>query len=250
MKLKQSDKKILLIAAGFILLGCTYFFVFNGLNTKRAEIDMQNGTLQQEVNYLQDLKDHEQEYNDEMARMTVENEDIMKQFPAEVRPESIIMYGQGLEVSNAFAVSSLEMPGASLMEVPLPTAADGTAAQSATASSIMLYNSPVTMGFHSTYGGIKDVIKQINNDPNRNSISTVTLAYDTNTGNLAGSITANMFFVKGTEKQYEAPTVPGVGVGTNNIFKAAESLNVTRDTVAAEGAATEDTEGDSTEAEE
>ena len=130
------------------------------------------------------------------------------------------------------------------------TAADGTAAQSATASSIMLYNSPVTMGFHSTYGGIKDVIKQINNDPNRKSISTVTLAYDTNTGNLAGSITANMFFVKGTEKQYEAPAVPGVGVGTNNIFKAAESLNVTRDTVAAEGAATEDTEGDSTEAEE
>ena len=114
----------------------------------------------------------------------------------------------------------------------------------------MLYNAPVTMGFRATYGGIKDVIKVINSDTNRKSISSVTMAFDASTGNLMGSITANMYFVKGTDKVYEAPAVPGVGVGTNNIFKAAESLNATRDTVAAEGAATEDTEGDSTEAEE
>ena len=38
MKLKQSDKKILLIAAGVIILIGTYFFIFSGLNTKRAEI--------------------------------------------------------------------------------------------------------------------------------------------------------------------------------------------------------------------
>ena len=266
MKLKQSDKKILLIAAGVIILIGTYFFIFSGLNTKRAEIDMQNGTLQQEVNYLQDLKDHEQEYNDEMVRMAAENEDIISQFPADVRPETVIMYGQGLEVSNAFAVSSLEMPAASLVEVPVLAATDSTAAAPAaaepaaapapaagsapTSSSLMLYNAPVTMGFRATYGGIKDVIKVINSDTNRKSISSVTMAFDASTGNLMGSITANMYFVKGTDKVYEAPAVPGVGVGTNNIFKAAESLNATRDTVAAEGAATEDTEGDSTEAEE
>ena len=261
MKLKQSDKKILLIAAGVIILIGTYFFIFSGLNTKRAEIDMQNGTLQQEVNYLQDLKDHEQEYNDEMVRMAAENEDIISQFPADVRPETVIMYGQGLEVSNAFAVSSLEMPAASLVEVPVLAATDSTAAAPAaapapaagsapTSSSLMLYNAPVTMGFRATYGGIKDVIKVINSDTNRKSISSVTMAFDASTGNLMGSITANMYFVKGTDKVYEAPVVPGVGVGTNNIFKAAESLNATRDTVAAEGAATEDTEGDSTEAEE
>ena len=268
MKLKQSDKKILLIAAGVIILIGTYFFIFSGLNTKRAEIDMQNGTLQQEVNYLQDLKDHEQEYNDEMVRMAAENEDIISQFPADVRPETVIMYGQGLEVSNAFAVSSLEMPAASLVEVPVLAATDSTAAAAApaaapaaaapapaagsapTSSSLMLYNAPVTMGFRATYGGIKDVIKVINSDTNRKSISSVTMAFDASTGNLMGSITANMYFVKGTDKVYEAPAVPGVGVGTNNIFKAAESLNATRDTVAAEGAATEDTEGDSTEAEE
>ena len=266
MKLKQSDKKILLIAAGVIILIGTYFFIFSGLNTKRAEIEMQNGTLQQEVNYLQDLKDHEQEYNDEMVRMAAENEDIISQFPADVRPETVIMYGQGLEVSNAFAVSSLEMPAASLVEVPVLAATDSTAAAPAaaepaaapapaagsapTSSSLMLYNAPVTMGFRATYGGIKDVIKVINSDTNRKSISSVTMAFDASTGNLMGSITANMYFVKGTDKVYEAPAVPGVGVGTNNIFKAAESLNATRDTVAAEGAATEDTEGDSTEAEE
>ena len=62
MKLKKSDVNILLIVLGIGAALLTYFLVFTKLNDKTDTLKIQNASLQQEVDRLQDLANNKQKY--------------------------------------------------------------------------------------------------------------------------------------------------------------------------------------------
>ena len=246
MKIGKKELSLLLVVLGIIFVVGAVLFG-NSLASKTETLTAENDTLSKEVEYLQDLKDHEQEYRDEADRMNMEMEDIKDQFPAGIRPETQVMYANGLESSYEILLDGIDMPGIDLVtvdsgvtpEAQAPATDTGldeegttevapeqdTAALASAATSISLYKAPMKLSYHASYRGIKDVIRYISEDRDRKSIEGFTLSLDSTTGNLQGEIDVNMYALDGTGKEYEAPIVTGVTDGKTQIINGGTTLN-------------------------
>ncbi len=80
------------------------------------------------------------------------------------------------------------------------------------------YESTLTITFKVSYEGLKKCIDYINNYPEKRNIDEITLSYDSETGNLNGSMKINMYNLIGTGKEFSEPTMGNVGIGLENIF--------------------------------
>lgn len=276
-KLKEKDKNIIIILIGLAIPLLVYLFVFTKWNEQRETIETENAALSQEVARLQELMNNKEFYIAETDRMKQEMEEIKEQFPSELHPEDEIYYAYNTEMKYDVLATNIDMPYAEMVSVAQPVAEtseqpevvdDGTetvegeavdaeneAAGPVTsaAATIALYKAPITFNFTITYTAAKDWIKEILEDrENKKSISNLTLNYEEQSGNIRGNMVVNMFSLTGTDRTYEAPNIPGIGVGTDNLFKSSETLNVDRENNAfdANAEATQPADGDGAEEEE
>lgn len=242
MKIKKSDITILVAFLFFAVALGSYFFCANKLTPETDAIKAENDTLRGEVAYLQDLMDHKDEYIKETDDMKAEIIEIEAQFPGEIRAEDQIMYANELELKHAIVVDSVGIGEAETIAATeaAPVAEpqldeegnpiEGTeVAEAAPTASISLIRNLSTLSFKSTYKSIKDIIMMINEDLQmKKSIENVNIAYDSSTGNLAGSIAVSMYSLGGIDKQYTGPSLNGVRQGTTNPFNSAESVSTLR----------------------
>ncbi len=276
-KLKERDKNIIVILIGVAIPLLVYLFVFTKWNEQTETLESENSVLSQEVAHLQELMNNKEFYIAETGRMNQEMEEIKAQFPSELHPEDEIYYAYNTETKYDVLASSINMPYAEMVSVAQPVSEmqaqpevveDGTesvegeavdveneSAQPAAptaASTIVLYKAPITFDFTITYSAAKDWIREILEDKeNKKSISSLNLSYEEQTGNIRGSMVVNMFSLTGTERTYDSPSIPGIGVGTDNLFKSSETLNVGREnnTFDANAEDTQPAEGEQAEGE-
>ena len=236
MKLKKSDVNILIMLLGILIPVAIYFFVYTSFTEKTAAMNADNETLQTEVDYLQDLADHKQQYIDDTAAMQIQIDEIKSRFPAEYKPEDDIMYIIGVENDYGAEIPTIAMGTSSMIEVA--AAAEETAeapAEGAEATDdaagdtvdtttpvISLYQTPISVSMQSSYRSLKDIVTYINTDTDRKSIDSLSVVFDTETGLLASTMAFNAYSLTGTEKEYAAPQVSGVFYGTSDIFNTGE----------------------------
>lgn len=274
MNIKKND---LILIGGALVVGVAvvaYVLCNSSLAQKTETFRNTNNALQTEVDYLQDLMNHKDEYIADTESMTSEIQQIISEFPADVKPENQIMYVNDIELRNDMVVTSLEMPDKELVALSggeaVQPAADATAetgdaeiteepAEGATVaaepvaqqasgevSSILLYRNETTFQFNTTYKSAKNVLKSVCEDiSNKKSIEALTLAIDETTRNLTGNMSVAMYSLGGIDKKYEPPVVNGVRQGTDNIFKSIDNAallksSTTEGTVDAEAGTTED----------
>lgn len=273
MKIKKSDIKLIVAALlVFCALGAYYFCNFS-LSEKTNALKAENETLQSEVDYLQDLMNHKQEYIEETEMMKTEIDDIIHQFPADVRPEDQIMYANDIELFGGLIVESVTMPGDEVVPIVLAsgqtdaTQQDGTAPVADTteeavavddtvvaatptggamASSIVLYRDPTTIELKSIYKSAKILIKSINESlTDKKSIESLSLSRDQQTGNLTGTLQVAMYYLDGADLEYTEPSVNGVIKGNTNIFNTSEDPNALWTTTTDLSGGTSEDEADS-----
>lgn len=260
MKLKKSDINLILVLVGVLIAVVAYFFVYKTYNEKSDVLNAENATLQTEVDHLQELADNKQQYIDETASMQAEIDEIKAQFPAAYKEEDDILYVRSLEKDFDSFVTALGIGTPAVIEVataasePAPVAEEtdgvegeegeaGEAVVAVTSESvtpdILLYNVPLTVEMISSYASVKDVIQKINTDRDRKSIQQISMAFDSETGDLAVNLNYNAYSLTGTDAIYETPTVDGIRYGSNNIFNTAEKKQAIEAQKAAAAAANE-----------
>lgn len=242
LKLKKSDINLIIMLVG-ILLAVGAYLLYGSLTEKTETMKAQNASLEKDVQYLQELANNKQKYIDDTVAMQGEIEGIKAQFPAQYLPEDDILYVVAIEKSHDAQANSIAMADTTVIEVateqqeaaadPAASAApaeeegaeavenEATPAQEVAAPEIMLYKTPVTMDMVASYDSVKDIIKKINTDEYRKGIETLTLSFDSETGDLYANFAMNMYSLTGTEAVYSTPEVSGVVYGTNNIFNSA-----------------------------
>lgn len=236
MKLKKSDVNILIMLVGILIPVAIYFFVYTSFTEKTAAMNADNETLQTEVDYLQDLADHKQQYIDDTAAMQIQIDEIKSRFPAEYKPEDDIMYIIGVENDYGAEIPTIAMGTSSMIEVAATAeeaaeapaegaeATDDAAGDTVdtTTPAISLYQTPISVSMQSSYRSLKDIVTYINTDTDRKSIDSLSVVFDTETGLLASTMAFNAYSLTGTEKEYAAPQVSGVFYGTSDIFNTGE----------------------------
>ena len=263
MKVKKSEVNILIMLIGILLAVLSYFVVYSNFTEKKDALAAENATLQNEVDALQKLADNKQFYIDETNRMDNEIQDILSGFPGEVRAEDQVMYASGLETmfSNTIWVNGLTIDDTQLVQVAAPAAEpaaptddavvedtgdgavnDAVVATGGLKETVFLYSSPFTLNYKITYRSFKDVVQLILGSDERMSIQNINLSYDAETGCLSGTLDATMYTVSGTDYIYKELDIPGVRMGTADIFKAGTILDLNR--LTGSGAEDENSEGE------
>lgn len=223
MSISNRDKGILLGLLGFVLAVLSYVLIFNPMTLKNQELKTELAALQAREAELLELESNMDYYKEQIVLYNNHNQEMVAKFPAEVKPESEIMYAVELEDQLDVEFSSLNYG------TPVEIAAVGGAAEAAPegeaaepTTSVTAYCTPLSATYNATYQGLKDVILHTADKTDRMVVDTVTASYDGTTGNLVGSLTINMYTVAGTERMYKEPYVPAMFMGTDNIFGTIE----------------------------
>lgn len=268
MKIKKSEVNILIMLIGILLAVLAYFVVYSSFTEKKDILAAENATLQSEVEELQKLADNKQFYIDETNRMDNEIQDILSGFPGEIRQEDQVMYAAGFEsmYSNTIWVNGLSIDDTQLVQVAAPEAAaptndevvedtgDGAANDAVVATgglkdTVFLYSSPFTLDYKITYRSFKDVVRLILESDERMSIQNINLSYDSESGCMTGSLDATMYTVSGTDYIYKELDIPGVRMGTSDIFKSGTVLDLSRIGGGASGDGNSESEDENSEGE-
>lgn len=103
---------------------------------------------------------------------------------------------------------------------------DSSAADSSTSSGsakstvtgYQLYDVSTVMAFKTEYHGLKAMLGEVIDSSQKKTISTLNVSFDDSTGKLTGEMLVDSYFLYGLDKPYEAPYIPTVPHGTNNLF--------------------------------
>ena len=97
MRISNRDKGILLGLLGFVLAVLSYVLVFNPMTLKNQELKNELATLQTREAELLELEKNMDDYKGQIVSYKKHIDEMVAKFPAEVKPESEIMYAVELE---------------------------------------------------------------------------------------------------------------------------------------------------------
>ncbi len=235
--MSKKDIQLLFIVFGILIGFASWQFIYKPNQQKAETIKTENETLQEEVNELEILEAKKEEFLSEIDRMTAECTQITNSFASGLMTEDEIMYLYNMEMVDANDVKVPSVSMSDTVEVPYAAAATATEAvapasttEDGTATAegkteefkpvddgIKMYDSKTTVSFTTTYKGLKNVVNYIYEIPTRKAISSVNMTASDD-GYLAGTMELSFYCMTGTDVPYSYISIPGVSIGTDNIF--------------------------------
>lgn len=239
----QKEKKVLLYVAGILSIVLAYVLVVAPGNEKRAELKAESEALMAELEQAEQHAEMQEYYEQETVTMQTRIDEVLAEFPADIKEETAIMYADMLENKSDIHIPSISI-GANNLLYTLGQDSGETAN-----GGVSLYGTQVGYSFTVPYDDMKQVVRTIQEDKEQRNVETITLSYEAGSGELVGSMTVNMYSVVGTDKSYAAPSVPSMSLGTDNIFGTVITVedgendeNMQEDDSADEGTDSEDEE--------
>ena len=235
MKITKREKNLLLILLGIIFVACAYYLGYQTLKMEAESLKIQNIALEGQIEALEMIEESVEQYVADTESMQETMEEKIAMFPSDMISEDVILYVKSLEQKTGSYVNSVTIPGKEYIEIEalqernVLNAIDDVTGVVAANSFVNDGNIPNTdemflskvesdVAYSVTYDGLKDIIKDIVNHEARKSLDNVSLVFNENTGNLAGSMTINYFVLSGTGKEYKQPAVTGLSHGIDCIF--------------------------------
>lgn len=261
MKVSKRDWQILMAFGGILIAFSAYFFIFKDLQPKTDNLLQQNSGLSIQIARLEQLNAQQEQYKKDTADMKTETERIIGTYAYGLTREDEIMYMTQLENDNSpnMVIQNLnmstpeEVPYIKAGEILLdgistqlpesdailtgeqqpaaagaatPTAADNTYAEPVIEDNgIKLYREAIHYNFTTTYAGLKDILDSIYSLGSHKSIDNVSLAFDTETGNLAAEMQIYMYYLVGTQNTYQPLDITPMSTGVGNIFGTVDVMS-------------------------
>ena len=245
------DKKLLIILAGVAILALTYFLIFIPQSNKRDSLKSENMNLKSQYNQLSALAAKADDYTEKTKDMSDAMQQVYDNFPSYLQIENGIMDAVAIEKSTNTNITELTVGSPTAIDVNNPTGeagtdsssgsssdssttdssnadssqssqtADGNSSQSQTGDGSAADGSTSSSSAKSTvtgYHGLKAMLGEVIGSSQKKTISTLNVSFDDSTGKLTGEMLVDSYFLYGLDKPYEAPYIPAVPHGTNNLF--------------------------------
>ena len=237
MEISARDKKLLVYLIAISIIAGSYFFVAKPLLDKQAKLNEEISELQQKVTHYTDIYNNMDNYESQIAEaQTKYNETCNKLFGGLNQDNTIMMvkdlenatdvwiarlsfteedvvFGEGIADANAEGTETTE--GAEAV------ADDGSEAAPASMQGV---RQDLNIDYAASYDNFKRFIEYIENHDERLFISSINATYSVDSGLVGGSMVLSQYAILGTDKEYKAPEISNVQLGTDTIFKTGTTL--------------------------
>ncbi len=237
--LSKRDKCLLIGLVGVLFLLLSWFYVVTPLQEKTMALETENIALKAKAELYQSIHANLPKYEQGIKDMEEEIAAISAAYPVQISREDEIMFLANME--NTYyadlAVENITMSvveevfaaeAADTEQVASEPAVTEAEAQQAAYPEVHLYRQPVNYTFRCTYSGAKEMLNYLFAQPNKKGVEGLSLAFDSETGNLKGSLDLNQFYMIGIEKEYQAIPIPAMPKGVDDVFhtvNGAEGVN-------------------------
>ena len=243
MEISARDKKLLVYLIAISIIAGSYFFVAKPLLDKQAKLNEEISELQQKVTHYTDIYNNMDNYESQIAEaQTKYNETCNKLFGGLNQDNTIMMVKDlenatdvwiarlsfteedvvfGEEIADATAEGTETTEGAETAEGAEAAAADGSEAAPASMQGV---RQDLNIDYAASYDNFKRFIEYIENHDERLFISSINASYSVDSGLVGGSIVLSQYAILGTDKEYKAPEISNVQLGTDTIFKTGTTL--------------------------
>lgn len=159
-------------------------------------------------------------YKESIASSREEISKVLSRYGAGNTPEKSIVLVTRLESEVGMKIPNVSFSTpTTLTSVDVPTIQDaGDNQYNITYSKVNLLTETLTLNYSCTYEQLKKMVDFVNSYPERMNVKSVTVSYDSETGNLSGSLVLNLYAVTGTNKEYTEPLIEDIRLGEENIF--------------------------------
>ena len=224
MKLGSKEINLIKGLLGVVIAALVWMFVASPIKDKKEALAAENETLKVTKEEYEAINAQKAKYEEGMSSLKMEREELLEYYPSGMLREDEIMYWANMERANAgqLALETIAMDNLQEVIVGEPPAEGEEGA-----TQLHLYRAPVNYGFKSTYDGLKGMINFVFAQNDKKSIEGVTAAYNTETGNLEGTLDMNMYYMVGTGKDHVPATIPSVPTGVSNVFRTTNTRVIT-----------------------
>ena len=244
MEISARDKKLLVYLLAISIIAGAYFFVAKPLLDKQEALTTEINELQQRVTHYTDIYNNMESYESKIAEaQTKYNETCNKLFGG-LNQDNTIMMVKDLEDTTDVWIARLSFQEEEVVfgeaaaegeaadgtgDVAATDATDGTAAEGGEAeaagpASIQGVRQDLNIDYAASYDNFKRFIEYIQNYDERLFISSINATYSVDSGLVGGSIVLSQYAILGTDKEYKAPEISNVQLGTDTIFKTGTTL--------------------------
>ena len=227
----KRDKCLLIGLFGGLFLLLAWLYGYTPLQEKTAALEAENVTLKAKADLYQAINANLPTYEEEIRQMEDKIATIGNSYPVYISREDEILFLANMENTyvSDIAVENITMSAVEeiIANVQVETADTEAVTQEAAVATetavaagpdIHMFKQPVNYSFRCTYKGAKDMISHLYAQTDKKSIEGMTLAYDSTTGNLMGSVDLNQYYMTGIEKLYQPTSVPPVPKGVRDVF--------------------------------
>lgn len=227
------QKKVVLIAAGLVVLLATFFLVFQNNQDTVTELESESRNLQNQVNLFNTLQSQVNIMSKTAPEQQSAIDEFVAGFPCKV-PQQKILYNLYLLMKNSgIRITSISPgdPQTFLQDGQLVTAENMNAAA---VSGSAVEQDPETrvavtkmVGKDSVYeiqlaGSLNQIMKALDwvaGNKEYMAVTNISLSYDSSTGKLTGGMAINFFELNGNGKAYEEPDISDISIASGNIYK-------------------------------
>lgn len=221
-KNKGKDVKAFFFVFVLVIIAAVlaYMYLYMPLVEQRKALEKENYDLDVRLINLKNLAVDEDVFKMGINESSKTIKKVMNHYSAGHTPEKSIMMVDYMEkeVGLRFPNLSFTQPTVlSTVKMPMVTEMeDGT--YSIEYYDVNLLKETLSTNYACSYTQLKKLVDFINAYPERMNIESISIAFDSENNGLKGNLTLNLYAVTGTGKEYTAPEISGLSMGTGNIF--------------------------------
>lgn len=233
MNMSASNKNMILVFLGIIVLVAAYFLGVRPMLDEKDKIDKEVATLQARYNELQSKKDRQAEFEEGIKVYNEKFDEKMAEFPATLNQEYTIEFVEGLRQAYDFNARTLSLGKPEqfyILGSSLATAEEGTEGAESTEapapettepvideSAFVCYSAAFPIAYQGNYEGIKNVLDYVAGYRYRMTVDTTNIVYDVSNDEYTGDILLTCYSIAGPDRSDDAIDID-VETGVPNIF--------------------------------
>lgn len=241
--LSEKEKNLIFALFIVVILIISYQLGFVHFSNKTDILYSENTKLNEKLEDLLQKAENKEKYIEETEQMNQEVSRMLDYLPATISEEkstlfvteleekarmniSAITYGEVSEVyslaknEEAADVTEGTDSGAETEDISSDqgSSVESTGEQEKEEGELKGYKSNITINYQTDYAGLKSAIDYINQNREKMCIQSLTAAFDNTTGNLAGTLSYDVFEFLFEGREAEPVYIDGVNTGKDNIF--------------------------------
>ena len=235
---RQKSILTYVLIGGGLLLILEYFYVFQRFNDEAESLQRSNKALQEQVNIYKDYYEHETEYQQSIESMRKQIDDMLKEFPADVKEENVVKLALDTLDNAEIRYTTINIADKEAVKT-IPAETVSPAGFEDLNDMIIFIKKDASFVNKLDYFNLKDVVKTINDNKERSTISSILYTKNDSENCLEGTIEVSFFSAVGTGAEYKEVKLPKYVSGVEDLFNLK-----TEEELAAEEAAEETEEAE------